>query len=105
MARRSVQSVESRRSANGSALGPDGDPHGWLFESARSDLVPLYASHHPVTGDQLLTRSTEDAVQMGYGDIQLLGFMAPVAPLTGSLDANPTAVSWARRSGHVPQAS
>jgi glycosyltransferase involved in cell wall biosynthesis len=105
MARRSVQSVESRRELDGTSPGPDGEPLGWLFETARAGLLPLYASHHPVTGDQLLTRSIEDAAQMGYDDLQLLGFMAPVAPLTGSLDQHPTAVAWARRSGHVPQVS
>jgi glycosyltransferase involved in cell wall biosynthesis len=105
MARRGVQSVESRRSLDGNPPDPEGEPLGWLFDSARSNLVPLFASHHPVTGDQLLTRSVEDAVQMGYEDTQLLGFMAPSAPLTGDIDHHPTAVPWARRSGHVPQVS
>jgi glycosyltransferase involved in cell wall biosynthesis len=105
MARRGVQSVESRRNLDSSPPDPRGEPLGWLFDAARADLVPLFASHHPVTGDQLLTRSVEDAVQMGYEDTQLLGFMAPAAPLTGSSDHHPTAVSWARRSGHVPQVS
>jgi hypothetical protein len=105
MARRGVQSAQSRRTLDGSAPGPQGEPLGWLFDSARSDLVPLFASHHPVTGDQLLTRSVEDAIQMGYEDTQLLGFMAPAGPLTGDTDNHPTAVSWARRSGHVPQVS
>ncbi len=105
MARRGVQSVESRRNLDGTSPGPQGEPLGWLFDSARSDLVPLFASHHPVTGDQLLTRSIEDAVQMGYLDSQLLGFMAPHAPLTDDSDYHGTAVPWARRSGHVPQVS
>jgi hypothetical protein len=105
MARRGVQSFESRRSLDGNPPDPQGEPLGWLFESARTNLVALYAAHHSVTGDQLLTRSIEDAVQMGYEDIQLLGFMAPAAPLTGDTDHHPTAVPWARRSGHVPQVS
>jgi glycosyltransferase involved in cell wall biosynthesis len=105
MARRGVQSVESRRNLDGTSPGPQGDPAGWLFDAARADLVALFASHHPVTGDQLLTRSVEDAVQMGYEDTQMLGFMVPAAPLTGDTDHHPTAVPWARRSGHVPQAS
>jgi glycosyltransferase involved in cell wall biosynthesis len=105
MARRGLQSAESRRDLDGTSPGPQGDPLGWLFDSARSDLVPLWASHHAVTGDQLLTRSVEDAVQMGYGDHQLLGFMVDQGPLTGNTEYHGTAVPWARRSGHVPQVS
>jgi glycosyltransferase involved in cell wall biosynthesis/GT2 family glycosyltransferase len=102
IASRSLQSARSRRSLDGSSPGPQGDPKGWLFEAARAGLVALYASHHPVTGDQLLTRNPEDALQLGYGDTQLLGFMAPAAPLTDSLDRRPVSISWARRAGHVP---
>lgn len=105
MLRRVAQSAVSRSRLDGSSPDPEGDPLGWLFESARPGLLPLYASHHPVTGDQLLTRSVEDAAQMGYVDLQLLGFIAPVATLTDSLDPNPTSVPWARRSGHVPVSS
>jgi glycosyltransferase involved in cell wall biosynthesis len=103
MASRSVESARSRRSLNGIAPGPQGDPHGWLFESARPGMLPLYASHHPVNGDQLLTRSQVDAAELGYGDTQLLGFMAPTAVLTGKLDRHATSIPWARRAGHVPQ--
>jgi hypothetical protein len=100
-----VQSARSRQSLDGSSPGPEGDPEGWLFESARPGMLPLYASHHPVNGDQLLTRSPGDAAELGYGDTQLLGFMAPAAMLTGSLDRHPTSIPWARRAGHVPQSA
>jgi hypothetical protein len=103
IASRSVQATRSRRALDGSFPDPQGDPHGWLFESARPGMLPLYASHHPVNGDQLLTRSPADAAELGYGDTQLLGFMAPSAPLTGSLDRHATSIPWARRAGHVPQ--
>lgn len=100
-ARRSLQSIESRWAPDGASPQPEGDPLGWLFDRARAGLLPLFASHHPVTGDQLLTRSADDARAMGFEDIRLLGFMAPFAPLTGALDQKPTAIPWARRSGHV----
>lgn len=105
MLRRSAQSAVSRRELGEGSPGPEGDPVGWLFASARPGLLPLYASHHPVTGDQLLTRTVEDAVQMGYEDSQLLGFVSPAAPHTKSLDRRSVAVPWARRSGHVPQSA
>lgn len=105
IASRSVQSARSRRRLDGNSPGPTGDPQGWLFEEARPGLKPLFASHHPVNGDQLLTRSAADADELGYLDTQLLGFLTPDAPLTGSLDRRPTSIPWARRAGHVPQAS
>jgi glycosyltransferase involved in cell wall biosynthesis len=102
IASRSLQSARSRRNLDGTLPGPGGDPDGWLFESARIGLLPLYASHHPINGDQLLSRNPGDAVQLGYEDTQLLGFMAPAAPLTDTLDRRATSIPWARRSGHVP---
>ena len=84
-------------------LEPSGEPEAWLFESGRPGLAPLHASHHPVTGDQLLTRSAEDAAQMGYSEPQLLGFVRSLAPLTGDLAHRPLPVPWARRFGAVPQ--
>jgi glycosyltransferase involved in cell wall biosynthesis len=103
MARRSGTSVLSRVRLGGESVDPGGEPSGWLVESARPGLVPLYASHHPVTGDQLLSRSLQDAAQMGYVDSQLLGFMSLAAPLTGDLSHRGLPVAWARRSGVVPQ--
>jgi glycosyltransferase involved in cell wall biosynthesis len=103
MARRSGESVLSRIRLGGETAGPSGEPSGWLLESARPGLVPLYASHHPVTGDQLLSRSLQDAAQMGYVDPQLLGFMSLAAPQTGDLGHRGSPVAWARRLGVVPQ--
>ncbi len=103
MGGRSVTSAVSRARLGQGVPEPSGEPSAWLFESARPGLVPLFASHHPVTGDQLLTRSLQDAAQMGYVDSQLLGFMAMAAPLTGNNDHRGLPVPWARRSGVVPQ--
>lgn len=82
---------------------PSGEPEAWLFDLERPGMAPLFASHHPVTGDQLLTRSREDAAQMGYADPQLLGYVRQLAPLTGDLSHRPLPVPWARRFGAVPQ--
>ncbi|HSK50521.1 MAG TPA: glycosyltransferase [Solirubrobacterales bacterium] len=103
--RRSGVSLASRVKLGRGTVQPSGAPVGWLFESARPNLVPLYASHHPVTGDQLLTRSLQDAAAMGYVDSQLLGFMRAAAPVTDNLGHRGVVVPWARRSGTDPQAA
>jgi glycosyltransferase involved in cell wall biosynthesis len=103
VASRSLQSARSRRTLDGTFPGPQGDPDGWLFDVPRGGMVPLYASHHPVNGDQLLSRNPGDAVELGYEDTQLLGYMAPAAPVTDCLARRPTSIPWARRSGHVSQ--
>jgi glycosyltransferase involved in cell wall biosynthesis len=101
IASRSLQSARSIRELDGTLSDPEADPQGWLFESARIGMAPLYASHHPITGDQFLSRNPGDAVALGYEDTQLLGYMAPAAPLTGSLERRPASIPWAKRSGHV----
>jgi glycosyltransferase involved in cell wall biosynthesis len=101
IASRSLQSARSLRELDGTSPDPQSDPDGWLFESARVGMLPLYASHHPITGDQLLSRNPGDAVALGYEDTQLLGYMSPAAPLTDTLDRRPVAISWAKRAGHV----
>ncbi|MET0557136.1 MAG: glycosyltransferase [Solirubrobacterales bacterium] len=82
---------------------PAGRPAGWLFEADLPGLSPLYAAYHPVTGDQLLTRSPQDGPQMGYEGTVLLGFVRLAAPLTGDLDQRAFPVPWARRFGAVPR--
>jgi hypothetical protein len=89
------------------AAEPDGiparEPDAWLYEEPRQGMSPLYASYHPITGDQLLTRSPHDPAHMGYEGPQPLGFVKLAAPLTGSLEQNLSSVPWARRFGAVPR--
>ena len=83
---------------------PNGQPPaGWLFSEFRPSLSPLYASYHPVTEDQLLTRSPADAAQMGYDRTTLLGFIRQVGPITGCTRQAVFPVPWARRFGAVPR--
>jgi glycosyltransferase involved in cell wall biosynthesis len=81
---------------------PAGEPEGWLFDCKRPGRAPLFAAYHPVTGDQLLTRSKEDAAQLGYGTPELVGYLRSVAPVTGELQPRPLPIPWARRFGAVP---
>jgi glycosyltransferase involved in cell wall biosynthesis len=82
---------------------PTGPPAGWMFELSRPGLEPVFAAYHPVTGDQLLTRTAISAAHLGYGEPELLGFVCPQAPLTGELDERPHPIPWARRFGAVPR--
>lgn len=81
-----------------------GKPEGWLFDSERVGRTPLFAAYHPVTGDQLLVRSPQDAAQLGYGAPELLGYMRNAAPVTGQVALRPVAIPWATRFGNVPLA-
>jgi glycosyltransferase involved in cell wall biosynthesis len=83
---------------------PNGQPPaGWLFPDFRPSLSPLYASYHPVTEDQLLTRSEADAAQLGYDRTTLLGFIRRAAPVTGTTQQALFPIPWARRFGAVPR--
>jgi glycosyltransferase involved in cell wall biosynthesis len=82
---------------------PAGEPAGWLYESDRRGRAPLFAAYHPVTNDQLLTRSPEEATRLGYGEPELLGYIRKIAPLTGDLTTHPLPIPWARRFGAGPR--
>ena len=78
---------------------PDGPPAGWLMADGVPGTWPLYAAYHPVTGDQLLSTNRYEAIAMSYGEPELLGYLWPAAPVTGSLDQAPVAIPWASRFG------
>lgn len=82
---------------------PSGKPDGYLFAEFRPSLRPLYASYHPVTHDQLLTRSPADAAQLGYDRTTLLGFIRQIGPVTGFTQLKVFPIPWARRFGAVPR--
>ena len=102
MARRSVTALSKLRGRPRPADRPDAKPDAWLFDSYRPGRAPLYAAYHPVTGDQLLVRSGEDAAALGYGEGELLGYVRQIAPVTGELEPRQLAIPWARRFGAVP---
>ncbi len=82
---------------------PEGPPAGWLFDTGRPGMAPLHVAYHPVTGDQLLSRSPEDSAQLGYVAPAMLGYLRLVAPLTGDLYQRELPIPWARRFGAVPR--
>jgi glycosyltransferase involved in cell wall biosynthesis len=82
---------------------PHGEPHAWLFDRPAPGMVPLFAAHHPVTGDQLLSRDPELATKLGYDPARRLGYLRSQAPVTGDLGEHPVPIPWAYRFGHMPR--
>jgi glycosyltransferase involved in cell wall biosynthesis len=78
---------------------------GFLDPVGDEDSVPLYAGLHPIVGDQLLTVDQWELVHLGYVDIALLGFLVPVAPLTGRLSSKRPLLRWASRYGSTGRSS
>ena len=102
IAERSFASVAHLAHRSPVPQDPASEPDGWLFGSFRAGRVPLYASYHPVTGDQLLTQSDAEALIMGYAQPELIGFLRPTAPVTGNRDWPRPRIPWARRFGLHP---
>lgn len=100
LARRAATAVRPRPEPG---VVPERDPDGWLFDSSRPGMVPLFAAYHPVTGDQLLTRAAADIGNLGYVGETLLGFLRQVAPVTGEGADRQLSIPWARRFGAVPR--
>lgn len=101
-----ARAAEARRRISGQTLpvlGPVGGPVGFLDPVGAEDSVPLYAGLHPIVGDQFLTTDQWELVRLGYVDIALLGFLIPVAPLTGRLWSKRPLLPWASRYGSTGQ--
>ncbi len=102
--RRSAIAAGSFARSREAPPAPNGQPPtGWLFSELRPSLAPLYASYHPVTQDQLVTRSPADAAQLGYDRTALLGFVRQIGPVTGCTRQETFPIPWARRFGAVPR--
>ncbi len=98
--RRAVASAARLAVPAGGPPEPNGAaPVAWMYEEPRLGRVPLHVGYHPVTGDQLLTHSPDEARNLGYVNCELLGFVQPVAPVTGSLEQRVLPLPWASRFG------
>ncbi len=78
---------------------PQEAPSGYLFRDPGPARIALYAAVHPVVADQLLTTHPREAIDMGYRDVTLLGYIAAQAPVTGELGPRAAEVPWASRFG------
>ncbi|HEY1358199.1 MAG TPA: hypothetical protein VGF21_07835 [Thermoleophilaceae bacterium] len=92
------RSLLATRTPNGSGP-PDGGPVGFLSAQGGHGRLALWSSLHPITGDQLLSTSQEDARELGYGEPDRLGYLEPVASMSGRLGSARPFLPWARRFG------
>jgi hypothetical protein len=100
IARRSIDSARLLgRREDGEPPAPAGEPTGWLLSEHLPWTLPLFSAYHPVTGDQLLTTNWMEANDMGYDEPEVLGYLWPVAPVTGSLEQRVVSIPWASRFG------
>jgi glycosyltransferase involved in cell wall biosynthesis len=74
-------------------------PAGYLLRSSAPYTVPLYGALHPVTGDQLLSTSRTECLNLGYRGVVLLGHLVARAPVTGQLGPIRTGAAWTSRFG------
>jgi len=83
------------------SASPPGGPArvGFLYPHGGAGRLELHAATHPVSGDQLLTLHPLEAADMGYGNLESLGFVLERAPVTGTLGLARVAVPWASRFG------
>jgi glycosyltransferase involved in cell wall biosynthesis len=98
-ARRGAQGLTGTIRRRRRQHNPTGDPAGYLWPWGGPGRQPLYAALHPVTGDQLLTPWVWEAGDLNYGPPVLLGYIAELAPVTGSLERRQVDVPWGSRFG------
>ena len=72
---------------------------GYLYTAAGDERLPLLSAIHPVTHDQLLTTNRWEAIDLGYGEPELLGYLEADAPVTGRLGVRRPHTPWAARFG------
>ena len=89
------------RRAVGPWAAPTRDAPAYLHRDSREDRLALYASVHPVTGDQLLSTSEWEGSDMGYVETVRLGYVDAVAPVTGRLGTGRPRLPWASRLGQA----
>ena len=78
---------------------PSGEPAGFIHRDAAPERLPLYSAVHPITGDQLLSSWQWEPVDLGYVDVMELGYLDPLAPVTGQVGIVSPPLVWASRFG------
>jgi hypothetical protein len=100
-ARRTASSarIAVRRRRRPARLQSEGHHLGFVYVASGPRRVELYSALHPVTGDQYLTHFPLEATDLGYGQVELLGYLAAAAPITGTLGGRQSGIAWASRFG------
>lgn len=78
--------------------GRSAETLGWLRRTAARGYSPLFSATHPVTGDQLVTRSELEATDLGYRVDGLLGHVFDAGADHPSM-LGTTTVLWGSRFG------
>lgn len=78
----------------------DGATLGWLRREDAPGCTALFSATHPVTGDQLVTRSAKEATDLGYLPDGVLGYILDTG--VDRFDAQPYSVPWARAAAQRP---
>ena len=76
----------------------DGAVLGWLRREEAPGCSPLFSTTHPATGDQFVTRSAQEAVDLGYLLDGILGFILD-AGADSAPEAQPETIPWGSRFG------
>ena len=84
---------------------PRGEPAGFIHLDAAPERLPLYSAVHPITGDQLLSSWQWEPVDLGYVDVTELGYLDPLAPVTGHVGVVSPPLVWASRFGQRVRAA
>jgi glycosyltransferase involved in cell wall biosynthesis len=71
---------------------------GWLRREGVPGCQPLFSTTHPVTGDQLVTCTPGEAIEIGYLPDGVLGFILK-GDVENNADATPYTVPWADFAG------
>jgi glycosyltransferase involved in cell wall biosynthesis len=85
------------RRANGASPDPHA-PLGWLRRTSATGYTALLSATHPITGDQLVTRSELEATDLGYRVDGVLGHIFD-AGVDHPSDLEVTTVLWGSRFG------
>jgi hypothetical protein len=103
VARRSLEALRFSLIRPGLATAPipRGAPQAWLLPEAGQDRIAIFSAIHAVRGDQLVTRDPSEARELGYDSIRILGYALSLAPVTGTLAPQSTAIPWGSHFGEA----
>lgn len=86
----------ARRYGDRRRSGDEGEVIGWLRREETPGCSPLISSTHPITGDQYVTCSAEEAIGLGFLPDGILGYILDASAARSAGAARP--IPWA----HVP---
>lgn len=102
-ARRGVEAIRhvaTRPGLSGRSARVD-EEQAWLLAEPGRDRCALYSAVHPISADQLVTRDPAEALELGYGRAQILGYALALAPVTGTLQRPALGIPWGSRFGEA----